>query len=228
VRAAASQVPDTYKGFDVLAPRGAMGYSACPSLAGEKGLQMWYLRLRKARPIELLLGASLLFCACGDPQDRAQPGVPPDDPPGVTVPRGTVVRVTLRTEHQVDATGQGWDLVTHAVTPTAGGSDFSLLVTRIVSFLPSMQRNGICAKHPASGPIQFARLEDVPGDAESCFNWGVAPLGGYPQPTENAFVGQGYLVRGRDGVPSHKLIVVADSAIEGTGVTHVTFDITDI
>jgi hypothetical protein len=174
------------------------------------------------------MGASLLFFACGDPQDPARPGGPPGDPPGVTVPRGTIFRVTLRTELQVDAIGQGWDLVAHAVTPTAAGSDFTILVTRLVSILPTTQNNGICAKHPASGSIRFARLEDVPGDTASCFNWGVAPLGGYPQPTENAFVGQGYLVRGRDGVPSHKLIVVADSAIDGTGVTDVTFDITDI
>lgn len=186
------------------------------------------------RRVQVVVVAAALSWACAD-GDAPLPG-PADTAPGgrpnvVQLSNGAE-RVTLTTDYTVNATGQGWNLASHTVTESATGSDFSLLIVNLALLFPTAPqgespKGGFCAMRPAALEGPFERLEDIPTDFESCAAWGPATLGGHPQTVENAFAGQGYLVKDHNGVVVSKLLTVSDSALGG-GTVSLVFDIMNL
>jgi hypothetical protein len=153
--------------------------------------------------------------ACGNAGER-----PPE--PRIVDLEGGAKRVRLY-GNDVARVEEGWNLATARITGGPDDSDFYLSTYRIVRLVPTTEMNGLCRKEPAAGAPAFARVEDVPGDADSCVSWNNSVLGELGDHTESQYAGQGFLVRDRAGVVAAKLLTVADDIMNGD--VNVTLDI---
>jgi hypothetical protein len=137
---------------------------------------------------------------------------------------GGAKRVTLTANYVESLGGQGWHIATARITPGSAGADFSLAATMVISLGPAEGGTLFCRMQPAAGAPAFARVEDVPDDAATCATtWNRAQLGGNSGHADSQWAGQAYLLSDPAGVVVAKLLMVADSIIDGD--VSVTFDI---